>query len=996
VTRIGIQQLRISVSENPREGFDAKSLYRVGALQRRIREILLVSSPYDAFIIEEGGLLAELISSEFAAAGLGEAPQVTRVLSGQEALKALATWPFDLVITMLRVGGGDVREFARDVQQRAPDVPIVLIVPNELELVKLRERDEPLPIAATYVWHGDPRLFMTIVHTLEDAWAADAAEIEHGMFLVVDRSVRHLSMMLPLLHSELIRQAQRTMRDGLNSLQRMLKLRARPKILIATSLARARMLYEKHGRQLVGVIADFAPAGSEAEEVRGGIELLCTLHAEHGEVPTLLYSGSPHIAEIAMVLQISHLPKHSPTLMQDMRSALAEVFGFGDFVFREREGGEIQRVNDLREFEHALESIPESSLRYHAPRRHFSTWVRARGELSLAAEIRAWESRGDLSAAGRAELITALRRASAAHGRGNLQNFDATCFDGRVPFVRIGGGSIGGKARGLVFLDQQLARLNLDQDLENVRISIPRSVSLGTDLFDDFLTHNGLRTDDLYAADDQIVRERFLAGRFPDAAVEDLRAFANVITGPLAVRSSSLLEDSQYHPFAGVYQTRMLINSAEDLAVRLEHLQATIKLVYASMFYEAACRYLDATGHRIEEQKMAIVLQSTVGARRGDYFYPDFSGVVRSFNFYPVGPAKPEDGVAMVALGLGEMVVQGGAILRFCPAYPNVLPQMALGEAYLDQSQRKFLALDVRVKDQPIEPTANENCIAKLSLSDAEEHNVLQSMASTWSPDNGCWYDGANQPGVRAVTFAPILKYDVFPLAKILQRISALGADAVSGPVEMEFACNLSARPREFAVLQMRPYGHGATEERVQLPDVPADQLIVAAPNALGNGVHRHLRDVVFVRPESFDAASTRAIAFEVARINENLRRAQRQYVLIGPGRWGSSDHWLGIPVGWGQISAARVIIEAAHTKMMVDPSQGSHFFHNLATIGVAYLTLNERLEQGFVAWDWLNQQHVEFESEHLRHVSLTEPMEVRIDGRRSRAAIYRGILESA
>ncbi len=396
-----------------------------------------------------------------------------------------------------------------------------------------------------------------------------------------------------------------------------------------------------------------------------------------------------------------HIPKDSPTLLQDLRKALAEIFGFGDFVFRQPDGRELQRVSDMRAFEHALESIPEESLRYHALRRHFSTWIRARGELALSAEVRSWELRRT-SAEGRARVDSMpARRAAAAQSRGNIENFDATTFDGRAPFVRIGGGSIGGKARGLVFLDQQLARLNLEQGLENVHISIPRSVSLGTDVFDDFLAFNGLRTDDLYAADDQTVRERFLAGRFPDAAVNDLRAFANIVTGPVAVRSSSLLEDSQYHPFAGVYQTRMLINSAEGAATRLEHLQSTIKLVYASMFYEAACRYLDATGHRIEEQKMAIVLQPTVGARRGDYFYPDFSGVVRSYNFYPVGPAKPEDGVAMVAMGLAKWSCRARDP-AFRPAYPEILPQMALARRSWISRKRERLALDLR-EDQPIE-----------------------------------------------------------------------------------------------------------------------------------------------------------------------------------------------------------------------------------------------------------------------------------------------------
>ncbi len=965
----------------------------VPAAHRRVREILLVSSPYDAFVIEEGGLLAELISSEFVAAGLGEPPQITRVLSGAEALRALEQRPFDLIITMLRVGGGDVREFARDARAVRPEAALVLILPNELELVKLGESSEPLPITAMYVWQGDPRLFMTIVNVLEDAWAAEAS-LSEGAFLVVDRSIRHLSMTLPLLHGELIRQTQRTLRDGLNSLQRMLKLRARPRILVAHTIDRAQELYTQHGAQLVGVIADFGPAGATPAEIGVGIELLCMLHAEHGEVPTLLYSSNAQVGEIARDLQIPHLAKNSPTLLQDLRIAFAEIFGFGDFVFRKPDGSELDRVTDMRAFEQALSALPDASLRYHARRRHFSTWVRARGDLALSTQLRAWELRDDVSGSARDDLLDVLRRAAAAAGRGSIETFDAATFDGRAPFVRIGGGSIGGKARGLVFLDQQLARLGPQPGLESVQISIPRSVSLGTDLFDDFLAHNGLRTDDLYVADDQTVRERFLAGTFPDSAMADLRAFANVVQGPVAVRSSSLLEDSQYHPFAGVYQTRMLINATSDAGARFEQLLATIKLVYASMFHDAACRYLDATGHRIEEQKMAVVLQPTVGAQHGDYFYPDFSGVVRSYNFYPISPAKPEDGVAMVACGLGEMVVQGGAILRFCPAYPEVLPQMTLGEAFLDQSQRELLALDLRAKDQPIEASAHESCVAKLDIWDAEQHGVLHALASTWSAENGCWYDGANRPGVRAITFAPILKYEVFPLARVLRLISAIGAEAMSGPVEMEFACNLNTRPRRFAVLQMRPYGHGATEERVTLSEAPREQLLLTAPSALGNGVHNHLSDVVYVRPEAFDAAKTRSIAGEVARLNEVLRREQRQYVLIGPGRWGSSDHWLGIPVGWGQISAARVIVEAAHGKMIVDPSQGSHFFHNLATIGVAYLTLNEELGEGFVAWDWLRALPAEYESEHVRHVRLSEPLEVRIDGRSSRAMIHRRTTE--
>ncbi len=961
-------------------------------MPRRIEQILLVSSAYDAFILEEDGLLTELIFSEYVDLGLTHAPRVIRVTNGEEALALLRQRSFDLVITMLRVGDMDVSAFSRAVRELRPALPVVLLIANELELARLGDRRAELGVDGIYVWQGDAKLFLAIIKATEDRWnvGQDTEVGGVGVIILVEDSVRYRSTLLPLMYSELVQQTRAVMTEGLNRMQKLLRLRARPKILMAETFEEGMEHYRRYQEYIFGLITDVSFARGGRQDPQAGIELIRIIREENPDLPVLLQSSDPRNRELATSLAASFLHKRSTTLLHDLREFMLRNFGFGDFVFRTADGREVARASDLRSMARVLADVPAEVLEYHARRNHFSNWLRARTEFVLARRLRPRKvSEFSNLEALRKYLIMAFDEVQRQNRRGVVEDFSRERFDPTASFARIGGGSLGGKARGLAFIDALLARHQLDRQFPDVRIFVPRSVVIGTAIFDEFLDRNRLRRPELYTADEQKLREQFLAAEFPDRVLADLRALLEIVRYPLAVRSSSLLEDSQFYPFAGVYGTYMLPNNHPDLAVRLWQLCEAIKLVFASTFFPSARQYLETTPHHLEAQKMAVIIQQAVGRPHEHYFYPDFAGVVRSYNFYPFGHMKPEDGVASVALGLGKTVVEGGEALRFSPAHPQVLPQLTDGKQFLDQSQRRFFAIDLERAD--CSPTAGEDAaIAELDLDTAESHGTLGAIGSVWSPENQAFYDGIHRPGVRAVTFAHVLKSDLFPLAELLRRLLELARLGLAGPVEMEFAVNLTSPRREFAVLQVRPYGAGGRYEPVDVDGIDRGELVCYSERALGNGIVDGLRDIVYVRPETFDAAETQTIARELAAFNERLRSAEREYLLIGPGRWGSTNRWLGIPVVWGQISAARVIVEASLENFIVDPSQGSHFFHNLTSLGASYLTINPRLGEGFIDWGWLEALPAEGETRFVRHVRPAEPIEARIDGRTSRGAVLK------
>ncbi|MFQ5807362.1 MAG: PEP/pyruvate-binding domain-containing protein, partial [Phycisphaerae bacterium] len=713
-------------------------------MTRRVEKILLVSSAYESFILEEDGLLSELIFSEYTDLGLSHAPHVTRVASGEEALAAIrnprgqdarATRPFDLVITMLRVGDMDIFQFSRAVREIAPELPVVLLIADELELSRLGDRRAELDVDGIYVWQGDAKLFLAIIKVIEDRWNAehDTQIGGVGVIILVEDSLRYRSSLLPALYSELVKQTRSVMQDGLNRMHKLLRMRARPKILVAETYEEGIELYEHFKEYLFGLITDVGFPRNGEPDPGAGLAFIRHVKAEQPDVPALLQSSDPSNRKLAESVNSGFLHKRSSTLLQDLREFMLHNFGFGDFVFRLPDGHEVARATDLLSMKQVLPEVPGESLDYHAHRNHFSNWLRARTEFVLARRLRP-RKRSEFpdSEALRRYLIGALEEALGRNRRGVVEDFSQRRFDISTRFARIGGGSLGGKARGLAFFDALLARHQIERAFEGVRVYVPRSIVIGTAAFEEFLDRNRLRRTALYNADDDWIRDAFRKAELSPLLIEDLRVLLSQAGYPIAVRSSSLLEDSGFHPFAGVYDTHMISNNHPDGEERLRQLCDAIKLVFASTFFNTARRYLEATPYRIEEQKMGVVLQQLVGSKHDHYFYPSFAGVVRSYNFYPFGQMKPEEGVASVVLGLGQLVMEGGEALRFCPAHPQVLPQLAYGKQFLDQSQRGFFAIELSDAERPTADAVSSS-VVRLDLEEAERHGTLHPVGSVWS-----------------------------------------------------------------------------------------------------------------------------------------------------------------------------------------------------------------------------------------------------------------------
>jgi len=971
-------------------------------MPHRIQDLLLVSSPYESFILEEEGLLAELITSEYLHMNLSHAPRVSRVSTGQRALEIIKNESVDLVIAMTRLGGLSVTDFAQAVKETRPMLPVVVLAGEPRELFGPRgsgpgdsERGSILHrgcIDKIFVWNGNPRMLLAIIKFVEDMLNAehDTRVGDVRVIILVENSIRFYSAYLPLIYTEVVNLTQSLMSEGLNNMHRLLRLRARPKILLAETFEEAWELYVKFSHNLLGVISDIRFPRNGTLDPEAGLEFTRRIRRDSPFLPVLLQSSDGSFAEAAEKLQTRFLNKTSRGLLRGLRSFMLTSMGFGDFVFMLSDGTEVGRAQDLQSLEQELTHIPDESLAFHAQHNHLSNWLLARTEFALAAMLRPrkvsdFESLDEL----RSYLINTLADFRERSRGGLIADFSRKRFDKTTTFTRIGNGSIGGKARGLAFINALIRHHNLSYRYDAVRITVPHSAAVGTAVFEAFLDKNnlkGLVTDDL---DDQQIAQAFLEAKLPSDIHDDLRAFLKLIRYPLAVRSSSLLEDAHDHPFAGVYATYMIPNNHADLNIRLEQLCAAIKLVYASTFMTMAKRYLEATGRHAEEEEMGVILQELVGSAHGDRFYPTFSGVARSYNFYPTARMTPEDGVACVALGLGKTVVDGGQSLTFSPAHPNVLPQFPTTKDLLANSQRDFYALDISQPD--VHPTVDTDAnLVKCGLDVAEGDGMLAPIGSVYSPENDTVYDGIFRPGVRVVTFAHLLKSDLFPLAKILSKLLVLGSEGMSCPVEIEFAVDMSVKPAKFGFLQIRPAISDEEAQTVRIEDVDDDNVICYSPQAMGNGRVAGIRDIVYVKPDSFDSSFTREIAGEIAAINESLRRAEAPCLLIGFGRWGSADRWLGIPVTWDQICMARVIVETSLEDFQITPSQGTHFFQNLTSLGVGYFTVNPSVNEGSIDWEWLGKQEVVKETRFLRHLRLNGPLTVKIDGRYRRGIIIK------
>ncbi len=959
-------------------------------MPHRVRNILVVASPYDAFVIEEGGRLTELILNEYVTLNLSDGPRVTRVSTAEEALSVIEHHHFDLIITMGRVGSMDGLRFGQRVKEIDATTPVVLLAFDIGELESLR-REGPLDgVDHMFLWSGDARLFIAIIKMYEDRWNIDHdTEVARvRTILLVEDSVRFISLYLPLLYTVLVKQTHLLMDDGVNLANRLLRLRARPKVLLARDYESAIGLYERYRPFLLGVISDLSfPRGGEPDP-EAGIRLLERIKADDPTLPMLLQSSDTRAAQRAKEIGVHFIHKRSRRLLKDLKRFVEQHFGFGDFVFRMPDGSEWGRAANLRDLERMVQEVPDECLRYHALRNDFSNWLRARTEFGLASRIRPFriEDFEDIEGL-RQYLVETLRTHRFETQRGIVADFAPTRFDERSEFVRIGKGSLGGKGRGLAFANAMLQQLDLPKNLRQVSVGVPPSAVVATEVFDQFLADNELHDLAYGSASDQEIAHRFTSARLPEGVIRDLESFLQRIEYPLAVRSSSLLEDSSAQPFAGIYRTYMLPNSHGDPAVRLAQLQRAIKLVYASTFSRAAKAYAESTSSRIEDEKMAVILQQLVGSRHRDHFYPHVSGVARSVNFYPIEPMRAEDGIAVIALGLGRQVAGGLRALRFSPAHPRNIPAFSSTDAVRENSQNQFFALDMS-RPHRMPTFEEESNLLCLEINEALEDGVLDPLVSTYSPQNDRLYEGLRPDGYPYLTFAPILNSEVVPLAALLRALLALSADGMGSPVEMEFALDIGEEHSTFGFLQLRRLAAGGETEDLELPDALIARAWCFSTQALGNGRMSGIEDVVYIRPRGFDAAKTHQIAQEIGRINRQLAEEGRHCVLIGPGRWGSSDPWLGIPVAWDQISTARAIVETALPDFRVTPSQGTHFFQNMTSLRIAYFTVNPNLGEDRIDWDWLESRPAVHETTFVRHLRLDRPLEICVEGRSNRGVI--------
>ena len=964
--------------------------------QHRVENILLVSSLYDSFILAEDGQLGELVLGTFLDRSFRHSPGITRVSSGAEAV-ALARDErrFNLIITSMHVGDMDALTLARKVAEAGLDVPTVLLAYDSRELATFLDRHDTSDLAGVFLWQGDVTILLAIVKYVEDRvnLAHDSALMGVQVIIVIEDSVRFYSSYLPVIYTELMRHSERLAPEGVNTSHRLMRLQARPKIVLCRTFEEAWSYFSAYRDNILGVISDIEFPMNGVVSPDAGVEFARRVRDAQPDVPVMLQSTSPANEAVAASVGASFLLKGSPLLLHDLRQFMIDNFGFGDFVFRTSDGCEVGRASDLKTLEGLMRIVPGDSLAFHAARNHFSKWLKARTEFALAQRMRPRKV-SDFSTVEdlRTDLLQAIEQYREGRSRATVADFDTRTFDAQSVFSRIGTGSLGGKARGLAFVSMLLHEYEVQDAFPDVRIAVPPTAVIATDVFDRFLDDNGLRDLAIGCDDDEGIVARFMEASLPLDIRADLESYLALIRYPLAVRSSSLLEDSQYQPFAGIYSTYMLANNHPDPAVRLDQLVAAIKRVYASTFSQHAKRYLGTTPYRLEEEKMAAILQKVVGTQRGSRFYPDFAGVARSHDFYPVHPTTSADGVAAVALGFGATVVQGEPCLRFCPRFPRHLLQFSSAKVALKNSQRQFYALPLDAGAEEGEGPAPTGLV-RFDLAVAERDGALASMASVYSRENDAIYDGLARAGVRLVSFAPILKHGIFPLAEILCRLLALGAAGTSAPVEVEFAVNLGVEPgdtAEFGFLQLRPLALSREAVELEITEEDRAAAFCHSRTVMGNGRVDHVRDVVVVDYHRFERARSQDVALDVARFNRRLEAEGRPYILVGVGRWGSSEPFLGIPVSWDQIAGVRTIVEAGFRDFTVTPSQGTHFFQNLTSSNTGYFTVNPDAGDGVVDWGWLAGQPAVEEASCVRHLRFGAPVVVKMDGRTNEGVILK------
>lgn len=948
-------------------------------MAHRVKTILMVSTSYEAFSLAWDGSLAEDIYGTFSLLHLQNVPEITTVTSGREALELLARERFDLVLVSSNLADMDPAEFGLEAKRMKLQAPVVMLVFAGGEHAATFDPGRRPGIDHVFSWQGSTKVLLSIIKLIEDRLNVDQdiQIVRIGVIVVVEDSVRQYSRFLPSLYAILMRQAFARVPFGVDENERQLFTRTRPKILLARTFSEAAGLVSRYRPFLHGVISDFRIAAEEQSDPDGGARFLKSLVESCPGLPVLLISADEAAPAAARELKISFADKNSPLFAVQLEDFCAGELGFGDFVFRDSNGRELDRARNLREFENALRRIPEEALEFMSRRNQFSHWLLAQGESTLAEVIRPMQP-SDFSSLGemRAFLVAALEIVRREKRRGIISDFRADDFEADYGFLMTGHGSLGGKGRGLAFMFHMLNRRFRDNRIAGVEIRFPRTLVITTDSFGEFMGANDLYSFAVKTDDDEAIRTRFLAAGLPGRLRENLSAYISTVRVPLAVRSSSHMEDSSCQPFAGIYSTIMLPNSHADNERRLEQLETSVKLVYASMYTNSIKRYFRTLGLNLEDEKMAVVVQELAGRRYGTLFYPAVSGVAQSLNYYPIDRMEAGDGVASVALGFGKMVMEGGEVMRFCPQHPNLLPQASTPSDMLQVSQKQFYAIDLAQPE--VDLAAGGGASLRLyDLARAERDSTLQFVGSVVSKADDMIVEDLSAPGVRVVSFAPILRHGAFPLSNILAGLLKLGKESLGGEVEIEFAVNIDAdrtRPPEFYLLQIRPMVTARAQNRIEKEVLAPERILCVSRKIMGNGVRRDICDIVYCHPRRFDFQRTRRVAEVVGRLNQALLEEGRSYVLIGPGRWGTRVLSLGVPVNWQQVAGAAAIVETEAPGRNIDPSQGAHFFHNISATGIGYFSIPRTDPENHVCWERLEALPAAFEEEGVRHVRLDRP----------------------
>ncbi|MCP3925862.1 MAG: phosphoenolpyruvate synthase PpsA [Desulfobacterales bacterium] len=980
MTKPSIEEAQNSVKKD----FSFKIYYEL--MKERVGEILLISSPYDAFIVEEDGGVAERIIHEYKGLNLSRPPKITCVSSGREALDTLEERMCDLVIIMPRLDDIDPYLLCRTIKRMNPDLPIIFLSHDSGKHLIDEKQDG---IDKNYIWRGNSDLLLALIKSAEDRMnvAKDTEKAKVRVIIFVEDSPLYSSTLLPYLYKELVSQTRAVMDDSLNEEDRIVRMRARPKLLHAENYEEAMELFDKYRPYVSCIITDVRFPCKGKENEKAGITLTKKILKKVPELPVLILSTEEQNRKKAEEMSAVFINKNSTALHARIRHFFVSHLGFGEFLFRLSNGKIVGRASNLRALGKILSSIPEESITYHANRNDFSTWLTARFEMKLASLLKKVTMEDFPTAIEAKEFLTnTIKNKLIERHKGVVAEFDQHGFDTHADFIKIGKGSLGGKARGLAFMASVLEENEkIHEKFPDVHIRIPTMIVITTEGFDSFVDENGLKDYNPEGMTDEEIEKYFSGLNFPDWLRSDLAMFLAQINYPLAVRSSSLLEDAHFRPCAGVYKTYMIPNSHFDLKIRLSQLIHAVKMVYASLFLEIPRELEKNTIYRTEEDKMAVIIQQLSGTQNSDFFYPSISGVAQSYNFYPISYMKAEEGIAHIALGLGQTVVEGGTAIRFSPKYPQFIPQFSKVEDILNNSQKKFYALKMSKYSMSNDPEKSL-AVQKLDIDDALDHEAIKPILSSYIPQDNKIRDSVVKGGFPIITFANVLKYNNVPIPEIIENMLEVGRKGMGCPVEIEFAANINEQVPEFTLLQIRPMVVSQQKIAIDITDEEKENGLCYSGNTMGRGQVQEIHDIVYVKLSDFDNAQTVTIAKEVGEINKKI---DSKYLLIGPGRWGTADRWLGIPVSWGNISNVGTIVETATMELRADPSQGSHFFHNITSLDINYMTVSLSGDD-FIDWNYLNQFEATNESKYVKHIHFDKPVILKIDGKDSIAVILK------